>query len=171
MLLTRAEFEGLFLPHDSPIFLAGLLLRYCRFSLLGVLTELEDFGCVFGLRSPYRPRVTTQHDDGTFSHFFFRSLHDCRKIPTYFTRLSQKARGYMMYSSSSCTRGHSTDRGEPHVSLSRLNHRLPRCETHPEVVQGAAEFQHQIADALLPQADSPFAAPALTPRRMASWSA
>ena len=29
MLLTRAEFEGLFLPHDSPIFLAGLLLRYC----------------------------------------------------------------------------------------------------------------------------------------------
>ena len=29
MLLTRAEFEGLFLPHDNPIFLAGLLLRYC----------------------------------------------------------------------------------------------------------------------------------------------
>ncbi len=33
MLLTRAEFEGLFLPHDSPIFLAGLLLRYCNFCL------------------------------------------------------------------------------------------------------------------------------------------
>ncbi len=29
VLLTRAEFEGLFLPHDNPIFLAGLLLRYC----------------------------------------------------------------------------------------------------------------------------------------------
>ena len=33
MLLTRAEFEGLFLPHDNPIFLAGLLLRYCLHTL------------------------------------------------------------------------------------------------------------------------------------------
>jgi hypothetical protein len=42
------------------------------------------------------------------------------------------------------------------LSLSRLNHRLPGCETHPEVVQGAADFHHQIADALLPQADPVF---------------
>ena len=40
------------------------------------------------------------------------------------------------------------------MSLSRLNHRLPRCEAHPEVVQGTAQFHHQIADALLPQADA-----------------
>jgi len=36
------------------------------------------------------------------------------------------------------------------LSLSRLNHWLPRGQTHPEVVQGTAEFHHQIADPLLP---------------------
>src|SRR2546426_3924883 len=40
-----------------------------------------------------------------------------------------------------------------HLSLSRLNHRLPRGQAYPEVVQGTAEFHHQIADTLLPQAD------------------
>jgi hypothetical protein len=39
------------------------------------------------------------------------------------------------------------------LSLSRLNHWLPRSQAHPEVVQGTAEFHHQIADPLLPQAD------------------
>jgi hypothetical protein len=39
------------------------------------------------------------------------------------------------------------------LSLSRLNHWLPRAQAHPEVVQGTAEFHHQIADPLLPQAD------------------
>ena len=43
-----------------------------------------------------------------------------------------------------------------HLSLSRLNHRLPRGQTHPEVMQGTAEFHHQIADTLLPQADPVF---------------
>jgi hypothetical protein len=43
-----------------------------------------------------------------------------------------------------------------HLSLSRLNHWLPRCETHPEVVQGTAEFHHEITDALLPQPDPIF---------------
>jgi hypothetical protein len=28
------------------------------------------------------------------------------------------------------------------LSLSRLNHRLPRGQAHPEVVQGTAEFHH-----------------------------
>jgi hypothetical protein len=42
------------------------------------------------------------------------------------------------------------------LSLSRLNHRLPGCETHPEVVQGATACHHPIADALLPQADPVF---------------
>src|SRR5262249_3819391 len=39
------------------------------------------------------------------------------------------------------------------LSLSRLNHWLPRGQAHPEVVQGTAEFHHQITDPLLPQAD------------------
>src|SRR2546427_5033821 len=39
------------------------------------------------------------------------------------------------------------------LSLSRLNHRLPRGQTHPEIMQGTAEFHHQITDPLLPQAD------------------
>jgi hypothetical protein len=43
-----------------------------------------------------------------------------------------------------------------HRSLSRLNHRLSGREAHPEVVQGTAEFHHQIADALLPQPDPVF---------------
>jgi hypothetical protein len=43
-----------------------------------------------------------------------------------------------------------------YLSLSRLNHRLPRGQTHPEIMQGTAEFNHQIADTLLPQADPVF---------------
>ena len=43
-----------------------------------------------------------------------------------------------------------------HLSLSRLNHRLPWGQAHPEVVQGTAEFHHEITDALLPQADPVF---------------
>src|SRR3989449_349436 len=42
------------------------------------------------------------------------------------------------------------------LSLSRLNHWLPRGQAHPEVVQGTAEFQHQITDSLLPQANPVF---------------
>ena len=42
------------------------------------------------------------------------------------------------------------------LSLSRLNHRLPGGETHPEVVQGATYFHHESADTLLPQADPVF---------------
>src|SRR5271157_4636134 len=37
------------------------------------------------------------------------------------------------------------------LSLSRLNHQLPRPQTHPEIMQRTADFHHQIADALLPQ--------------------
>src|SRR6476661_3123492 len=40
------------------------------------------------------------------------------------------------------------------LSLSRLNHWLPRGQTHPEVVQGTAEFHHQSADTLLPQTNA-----------------
>ena len=39
------------------------------------------------------------------------------------------------------------------LSLSRLNHGLPRGQAHPEVVQGTAQFHHQITDAFFPQAD------------------
>src|SRR5215475_6012682 len=42
------------------------------------------------------------------------------------------------------------------LSLSRLNHWLPRGQTHPEVVQRTAEFHHQITDTLLPQAHAVF---------------
>src|SRR5215510_6442579 len=40
------------------------------------------------------------------------------------------------------------------LSLSRLNHWLPWIQAHSEVVQGTAEFHHQVTDPLLPQADS-----------------
>src|SRR5262245_29830466 len=39
------------------------------------------------------------------------------------------------------------------LSLSRLNHRLPRSQAYPEIVQGATELHHQITNALLPQAE------------------
>jgi hypothetical protein len=42
------------------------------------------------------------------------------------------------------------------LSLFRLNHGLPRGQTHPEVVQGTTEFYHQITDSLLPQAQPVF---------------
>src|SRR5215813_3969130 len=42
------------------------------------------------------------------------------------------------------------------LSLSRLNHWLPRRQAHPEVVQSTADLHHEIADTLLPQADPIF---------------
>src|SRR5690242_1279228 len=42
------------------------------------------------------------------------------------------------------------------LSLFRLSHWLPGGQTHPEVMQGTADFHHHIADALLPQADPVF---------------
>jgi len=42
------------------------------------------------------------------------------------------------------------------LSLSRLNHGQQGVQAHPEIVQGTAEFHHEIADALLPQADAVF---------------
>jgi hypothetical protein len=47
------------------------------------------------------------------------------------------------------------------LSLSRLNHRLPRDQAHPEVVQGTAAFHHQIADAFFPQAEAGSCTPTL----------
>src|SRR5262249_53299977 len=43
-----------------------------------------------------------------------------------------------------------------HLSLSPLNHGQPGVQAHPEIVQGTAELHHEIADALLPQADPVF---------------
>src|SRR5207237_7481395 len=45
-------------------------------------------------------------------------------------------------------------------SLSRLNHWLPGRKAPPEVMQGTAEFHHQITDTLLPQANPVFHHPA-----------
>jgi hypothetical protein len=42
------------------------------------------------------------------------------------------------------------------LSLSRLNHGQPGVQAHPAIVQGTAEFHHEIADARLPQADPVF---------------
>src|SRR5215470_2222400 len=42
------------------------------------------------------------------------------------------------------------------LSLSRLHHWLPWGQVHPEVVQGTAEFHHEITDPLLPQAEPVF---------------
>ena len=46
--------------------------------------------------------------------------------------------------------------GRKHLSLSRLNHWLPRGQADPEVMQGTADFHHDITDALPPQADAVF---------------
>src|SRR5215813_4647905 len=43
-----------------------------------------------------------------------------------------------------------------YLSLSRLNHWLPRAQAHPEVMEGTAQFHHEITDALLPEADPVF---------------
>src|SRR5262245_5146872 len=40
------------------------------------------------------------------------------------------------------------------MSLSRLNHWLPRAQAHPEVMQGTADLHHHIADALLPHTNA-----------------
>src|SRR3989442_1372318 len=46
--------------------------------------------------------------------------------------------------------------GFEELSLSRLNHWLPRGQTHTEVMERTTDFHHEIADALLPQADPVF---------------
>ena len=43
-----------------------------------------------------------------------------------------------------------------HLSLYRLDYRLPRREAHPEVMQGTADVHHAIADTFLPQTDAVF---------------
>jgi hypothetical protein len=40
--------------------------------------------------------------------------------------------------------------------LSRLNYWLPRSQADPEIMQGTADFHHDIPDTLLPQADAVF---------------
>src|SRR2546427_1745155 len=42
------------------------------------------------------------------------------------------------------------------LSLSRLNHWLPRHEAHPEVMERTADFHHNIPDPFLPEADPVF---------------
>ena len=42
------------------------------------------------------------------------------------------------------------------MSLSRLNHWLPRGQAHPEIVQGTTEFHHEITNPRFPQADPIF---------------
>src|SRR5215470_9985084 len=54
--------------------------------------------------------------------------------------------GVQPYSSGS----HPSTRDQGNLSLSRLNHWQPGVQAHPEIVQGTAEFHHQIADTLLP---------------------
>ncbi len=99
-------------PQRDSRVLVGLVL--CATELgLGV-RDLSAAPCCSSnnteLRSPRRPLVATQHDGGTFSHGFFRSLHHCRKIPTGFASVSQMTRGDRMYSASGCTCGPSTRR-------------------------------------------------------------
>jgi hypothetical protein len=43
-----------------------------------------------------------------------------------------------------------------YMSLSRLNHWLPRGQADSEVMQGTADFHYDITNALLPQADPVF---------------
>ena len=43
-----------------------------------------------------------------------------------------------------------------YLSLSRLNHWLPRGQTDSEVMQGTAACHHEIADTVLPQSDPVF---------------
>ncbi len=46
------------------------------------------------------------------------------------------------------------------LSLSRLDHWLPRPQANPEVMQRTADFHHQVADAALPKPDPIFDDPA-----------
>src|SRR3954449_12994646 len=69
----------------------------------------------------------------------------CRKLPSMKRRASAPV-PHML----STVRGAVSDHGV-HLSLSRLNHLLPRGQTNPKVMQRTADFHPPIADALLPQ--------------------
>ena len=42
------------------------------------------------------------------------------------------------------------------MSLSRLNHWLPRSQAHPKVMQGTADLHYQITNTLFPETDPVF---------------
>src|SRR5262245_12487406 len=65
--------------------------------------------------------------------------------------MSQAIRGHVPV-----TYGGIVQTASEHLSLSRLNHRLPRSQAYPAIVQGTAEFHHEITDPLLPQTDAVF---------------
>src|SRR5215471_19301937 len=44
----------------------------------------------------------------------------------------------------------------PRLSLSRLNHRQPRIQAHPEIVQGATDLHHHITNTFFPQTHAVF---------------
>ena len=81
-----------------------------------------------------------------------RAATNCSK--TRDVETSVYARSYARFVPVSATARE--DHGGNHLSLSRLKHWLPRGQAHPEVVEGAAEFHHEITDASLPQADAVF---------------
>src|SRR5262245_18942283 len=42
------------------------------------------------------------------------------------------------------------------LSLSRLNHRQPRMQAHPEIVQGTTDLHHHITNTFFPQTNAVF---------------
>src|SRR6266571_9217646 len=66
-----------------------------------------------------------------------------------------RSRGTLMLDSR-VLRHQELDERRKQLSLSRLNHWLPRGQTHTEVMERTTDFHHEIADALLPQADPVF---------------
>ena len=121
-----------------------------------------------------QPAVLQYHTTYATQHHGRRSIYKCASCPRYFSETKKtlmaglktpvsviwqvvKARTEGMgLNAAARTFEKAKNTILAWVSLSRLNHRLPQSQAHPEVVQGTADLHHQIADALLPQTEPVF---------------
>ena len=122
---------------SSATFLELLRLPLSRASVIIVTVLFVSLFCVYILKA----KTISRKGLLSFWALFFAVLIVALAVSGYFYDYSYDGQSY---------------HGEAvlQLSLSRLNHWLPRCKTHPKVVQGAADFHHQITNPLLPQADA-----------------
>src|SRR5260370_29109771 len=126
-----------------------------------------------GVRGSFRPRQRAcSWPHSHHGHALTHNQHTATALPTSPHSQSDRTGSHMLSRSwwrtgkglrgtayrlqCTCRRASHEAERVPHwqrLSLSRLNHWLPRGETHPEIMEGTAECHQEITDAGPPQPD------------------